>query len=75
LNRLASFDLAMIVIEADIGDVFEHKYESNALPASVLGRINSITIEYSIPVVFWGKRTLCVPMVEAFMLQAAKKLR
>ncbi len=74
LNRLSCFDLALIVIEADISDVLEHRYESDAEPMSVLGRINSITIDTGIPVCFWGKRDDCVTMVERFLILAAKKL-
>jgi DNA excision repair protein ERCC-4 len=75
LNRLACFDLAIVVIESDIGDVLNHRYESDAEPAAVLGRINSITIDHNIPVCFWGQRPSCVTMVERFLLQAHKKLR
>jgi ERCC4-type nuclease len=74
LNRLSCFDLALVVIEANIDDVLEHRYESEAEPAAVLGRINSITIDHNIPVCFWGPRPSCITMVERFLLQAHKKL-
>jgi len=74
LYRMAAFDVAAIVVEADLADVFAHKYESDADPASVVGRANGIYLDHSIPVFWWGPRATCTPMVERFLLLAAKKL-
>lgn len=74
LYRLAAFDVAAIVVEADLADVFNHKYESEAQPASVLGRVNGIFLDHGIPVLFWGVRGCCTAMVERFLILANKKL-
>lgn len=74
LYRLAGFDHAAIVVEANIEDVFNHKYESDAQPASVIGKVNSIFLDHGIPVYFWGPRPVCTAMVERFLILAAKKL-
>lgn len=74
LYRLAAFDVAAIVVEADLADVFNHKYESEAAPASVIGRVNGIFLDHGIPVYFWGVRGCCNAMVERFLVLAAKKL-
>lgn len=75
LYRLAGFDVAAVVVEADLADVFNHKYESDAQPASVIGRINGIYLDHGVPVLFWGPRGCCNAMVERFLILANKKLR
>ena len=67
LNRLAGYRSAAIIVEADISDILEHRYESEANPASVMGRINSILNDYSIPTLFWGSRDHCVPSVVQYI--------
>ncbi len=75
LYRLAAFDVSAIVVEANIEDVFNHKYESDAQPSSVIGRVNGIFLEHGVPTFFWGPRPVCTVMVERFLLLAEKKLR
>lgn len=74
LYRLAAFDVAAVVVEADVAAVMEHRYESDADPASVLGRANGILLDHGVPVFWWGPRATCTVMVERFLLLAAKKL-
>ena len=74
LNRLAYFDVALIVVEADVQDVLAHQYESDAKPESVIGRANGIFLDHGIQVAWWGKRSNCVAMVENFLTLAWKKL-
>jgi DNA excision repair protein ERCC-4 len=74
LYRLAGYDHAAVVVEANIEDVFQHKYESDAKPVSVIGRIHGIYLDHGIPVYFWGPRPACIAMVERFLVLTAKKL-
>lgn len=74
LYRLASYDVAAIVVEADLADVFNHSYESDAQPASVIGKANAIFLDHSIPVLWWGPRPTCIAMAERFIYLAHKKL-
>lgn len=74
LYRLASFDFALIVVEADLGDVYAHRYESDANPESIIGRANAIFLDHGIQVAWWGARSHCVSMVENFLSMAMKKL-
>lgn len=74
LYRLASFDFALIVVEADLGDVYAHRYESDANPESVVGRANAIFLDHGIQVAWWGSRSHCVSMTENFLAMAVKKL-
>jgi len=73
LYRLASMDTACIVVEADVADLFERRYESDANPLSVWGRCNSCFLDHGVPVFWWGQRLLCQQAVERFLLLTAKK--
>lgn len=74
LNRIAAFDYAAIIVEADVEDVLSKRYESEANPASVIGRAHACHLDHGVPVFWWGKRSGCVTMVESLLNQAAKKL-
>lgn len=73
LTRLGAFDHPLIVVEANLADILDHRYESDANPASVLGRLNSIMLDYGIPVVLWGPRELAITAVESWLKLAVKK--
>jgi len=74
LIRLSGYDVAAVVVEADIGDVIDHKYESDANPDSVLGKANGIYLDHGIPVLWWGKRPGVERMAARFLKLAAAKL-
>lgn len=74
LYRLAAMDHAIVVVEASISDILEHKYESEAEPLSVIGRLNSVMIDHGIPVVFAGDRATAETFAERFLIQAVRKL-
>lgn len=73
LNRLSSCDLAAIIVEADVSDVMERRYESEVNPNSVMGRAHSIYLETGIPTLFWGRRENVVANVEQMFRLAWKK--
>lgn len=72
--RMAAFDIAAVVVEADIADLWAHRYESDASPASVVGRANAIFLDHAVPVLWWGSKSACVAMAENFFALAWKKL-
>lgn len=74
LNRLSAFDVAAICVEANIGQVYRHEYESDALPASILGRVNGIFLDHGIPVFWWEDRKFASDMAHRLLLQAWRKL-
>lgn len=74
LVRLSSFDVAAIVVEADLNAVALHQYESDASPASVLGRMNGIFLDHGVPVFMWGDRVLASQMAGALLALAWRKL-
>jgi len=73
LNRLSAMDHPLIVIEATLEDILAHRYESDAEPAAVLGRINGILIDHGIPVILAGIRELAITLVESWITQCVKK--
>lgn len=74
LIRLSGYDVAAVVVEADLSDVLQHKYESDADPVAVLGRANGIFLDHGIPVLWWGKRPGCELMAARFFQLTAAKL-
>ncbi len=73
LYRMAGMDHAIVVVEASIDDIMAHRYESDAEPLSVLGRLVGITVDHGIPVVFAGSRAMAELFAERWLLQVAKK--
>lgn len=73
LVRLSGFEFAAVIIEADVSDLFEHRYESDANPWSVWGRLNGIGIDHGINVTWWGSRKYCEPAVGRLFKLLAKK--
>lgn len=73
LYRLAAMDHPLIVIEASIEDILAHKYEGDAEPLAVLGRINGIMIDHAIPIVFAGDRANAETFAERWLIQCVKK--
>lgn len=73
LYRLAAFDFAAIIVEADVKDLWEGRFESEANPASVWGRCNDCMITHGVPVLWWGQRKYCEPAVGRLLLSLARK--
>lgn len=73
LVRLSGFDVAAIVVEANLSQIVEHQYESEAEPASVLGRMDAIFLEHGIPVFLWGDRVLAGQNAGQFLRLAWRK--
>lgn len=74
LYRMAGFDISAVVVEANIADVLAHRYESDSLPQSVIGKAHAIFLDHGIPVLWWGPPSECITMVERFLLLANKRL-
>lgn len=73
LNRLSGYEFAAIVVEADVTDLWEKRYESDADPASVWGKCNSCLIDHGIPVLWWGSRKYCQPAAERLFKLLSRK--
>lgn len=73
LYRLAAMDHPLIVIEASVEDILAHRYESDAEPLAVLGRLNGVMIDHGIPIVYAGNRANAETFVERWILQCVRK--
>lgn len=74
LNRLSGYDVAAVVVEGTLEQIVRHQYESEASPASVIGRINGIFLDHGIPVLFWGSPRMAADMAHRMLLLAWRKL-
>jgi DNA excision repair protein ERCC-4 len=73
LYRLAGFQFAAIIVEADSSDLWEHRYEAQVDPASVWGRCNDCFISHGVPVLWWGSRKYCEPAAGRLFKLLARK--
>lgn len=73
LNRLSGYDMAAIAVEANLSQIVNHQYESEADPASVLGRMDGIFLDHGIPVFLWGDRVLASQKAGQFLRLAWRK--
>jgi ERCC4-type nuclease len=56
LVKLKSYRRKLVVVEGDVSDIFELRYNSKAHPFSILGAIQNYHAIFNIPFVFWGSR-------------------
>jgi ERCC4-type nuclease len=74
LIRMSGFDIACIVVECNVEDIRQKKYESEVAPESVLGKAHAIYLDHGLPVYFWGPRIESELMAIQFVAITAKKL-
>ncbi|MEA3364861.1 MAG: ERCC4 domain-containing protein [Candidatus Hydrogenedentes bacterium] len=73
LQRLAGYEAACIVVEADLSDILGGRYRSRAHPNAVLGTVLSIVVDFDIPVFFCSDRQAACRFVEGFLLRFHRK--
>ena len=74
LKRLAQYDAACVVVEADMKHIILGKYRSHAHPRSILGSLVSIHVDYGIPVICCSDRQIACHFVAMFLLRHHKKV-
>ena len=74
LKRLALYDSACVVVEAELRDVLLGHYRTNAHPHSVFGSAISITVDYGVPVFFCSDRQVALRYVQEYLLRLHRKL-
>ncbi len=75
LHKLQAIELACVVVEANLADIFAHCYYSKAHPASVAGAAIAIIVDHAVPVIFGSDRETCCRFTEGLLLRASRKLR
>ena len=56
LQRLAEFDFAAVVIEADLYDLHAHRYRSRLEPAQAASIVSTLHIKYGVPFLWCGSK-------------------
>jgi DNA excision repair protein ERCC-4 len=74
LERLQSYEAACVVVEADMNDVIAGHYHSGVHPASILGALSSILVDYGIPVFFCSNRQVACQFTECYLLRFHRKV-
>ena len=70
LQKLASYRVACVVVEASIPDILQRRYRGEAHPNAVLGNALSIILDYRVPVFFCANRQAACHFVLAYLLAA-----
>ena len=68
LHRLGAFDMSLIAVEANLSDIVEHRYDSEANPESVLARMDECLVDHGVGVFLWGNAA-CAERIAARMLK------
>jgi DNA excision repair protein ERCC-4 len=69
LRRLAEYDAACVVVEANLTDVIGGRYRSGAHPHAILGAILSIVVDHGLPVFFCSDRQAAAWFTEGYLLR------
>ncbi len=68
LQRLAGYEAACIVVEANLSDILGGRYRSGAHPNAVLGTVLSIVVDFDIPVFFCSDRQAACRFMEGYLI-------
>ena len=74
LEKLRDYRAACVVVEANLDDIFAHRYHSGTHPNAVVGAALSIVVDYGVPVFFCSDRQACCRFTEGFLLRAYRKV-
>lgn len=72
-RRLRDFQLGLIVVEATTLDVAAKLYRSRMRPASVIGTMLAIHVDYGVPTLWAGNADDAAKMVERILLRVWRK--
>lgn len=75
LERMRSFDLRAVIVEASLTDLAKHRYVSMTHPSSVFGAICSIHANYGVPFIFAETRAVAGRLVERLITAYAHKMQ
>lgn len=74
MERLRDYQVKCIVVEANLDDIFAHRYLSGAHPHAIVGSAIAIIIDYGVPVFFCSDRQTCCDFTERLLLRAHEKV-
>ncbi len=73
LRRLADYDSACVVVEADLCQILLGIYESGVHPHAIFGATISIIVDFGVPVYFCSDRQVACLFVEQYLLRYHRK--
>lgn len=73
LRRMAGMRAAIVVVESTPDRLYAKEYIGDALPQSVMGKCSAITLDYGIPVTWWGSREASQRTAEQWLVLAWEK--
>lgn len=73
LQKLVNYEAACIVVEGDLKDLATGRYSSGASPASIIGNLTSICVDWGIPVYCCSTRQLAIVFTEQFLFKFHQK--
>jgi len=56
LRRLSTYDLAVVVVEASMEDISQHRYRSDMRPHAVLQSVLAMQVRHKVPFLWCGNR-------------------
>lgn len=74
LGRLAAFERAAIVVEADMDHIIEWRYRSAVSPKAIVGSLGSFFGRYGVPTIFAGSRRNAQIIALSMLTKCAKHL-
>ncbi len=74
LEKLREYDLACVVVEADLRDVIQGRYRSRVHPNAIFGSALAIYVDYGIPVLFCSDREIAARFVTGLLLRYRKQM-
>lgn len=72
LAKLQGYRRACVVIEGSLADITQARYGGGAHPASVLGALISIIVDFAVPVYLCGDRPHACRFVEDYLRRCAR---
>ena len=73
LRRMASFDVALVVVESSPSALFAKQYSGDANPDSVRGKINKMLLDFGVATMFLENREIAAEWVESLFRQYVEK--
>lgn len=67
LERMRSFDFKAVLIEASLADVRDHRYRSQASPASIFGSVMCMHVDYGVPFIWCHDRAIAGRVCERLL--------
>jgi ERCC4-type nuclease len=74
LSRMATFDLRVVLIEASLADVRDHRYTSRAHPSAVFGSTICLHVDYGVPFLWCHDHAIAGRVCERMLCRYAQNL-